>query len=207
MGTTVATNALLERKGERTVLVTTAGFKDALQIGYQARPKIFARKIELPELLYEEVVQASERVDVNGAVIQALDVDALRRELGRVREGGVEACAIVFMHGYRWVGGMEMMEMRMEMVTIMEMSTIMDMVMMTPPGTPPTSASRRPWPANWALRRSAQATRRVNSSSSWRGETPRSSTPTSRRFSGDMWSRWGDEARGRALLPCSGMYI
>src|SRR5688500_7198894 len=66
MGTTVATNALLERKGERTLLVTTRGFRDALRIAYQNRPRIFDRHIVLPELLYERVVEADERLDARG---------------------------------------------------------------------------------------------------------------------------------------------
>ena len=81
MGTTVATNALLERKGDRTLLVTTRGFRDALRIAYQARPRLFERHIVLPELLYERVVEAQERVDAAGQVLQPLDVAALRTDL------------------------------------------------------------------------------------------------------------------------------
>jgi 5-oxoprolinase (ATP-hydrolysing) len=102
MGTTVATNALLERKGERTLLVITKGFADALRIAYQNRPKLFARKIELPELLYERVVEADERVTAKGEVLKPLDIAALRRDLVAARAAGVAACAIVFMHGYRF---------------------------------------------------------------------------------------------------------
>jgi 5-oxoprolinase (ATP-hydrolysing) len=102
MGTTVATNALLERKGERTVLVTTRGFRDALQIGYQARPKIFARQIVKPEVVFEEVIEVDERVRADGNIEQALDTDtvdaALRNALGR----GIKAAAILFMHAYRY---------------------------------------------------------------------------------------------------------
>jgi len=102
MGTTVATNALLERKGERTVLVTTRGFRDALQIGYQARPKIFARQIVKPEVVFEEVIEVDERVRADGTVEQAPDGDAvdaaLRSALGR----GIKAAAILFMHAYRY---------------------------------------------------------------------------------------------------------
>jgi 5-oxoprolinase (ATP-hydrolysing) len=102
MGTTVATNALLERAGARTVLVTTHGFRDALKIGYQARPKIFARHIIKPQVLFERVVEVSERVRADGTVEQTPDLDAIRPELERARADGVEAVAIVFMHAYRF---------------------------------------------------------------------------------------------------------
>jgi 5-oxoprolinase (ATP-hydrolysing) len=102
MGTTVATNALLERKGDRTLLVTTRGFRDALRIAYQARPKLFERHVVLPELLYERVVEASERVGAHGDVVEPLDEAALRRELQLAFDAGIRACAIVFMHGYRF---------------------------------------------------------------------------------------------------------
>ncbi|MDO9286595.1 MAG: hydantoinase B/oxoprolinase family protein, partial [Aquabacterium sp.] len=101
MGTTVATNALLERKGDRTVLVITRGFRDALRIAYQNRPRLFDRHIVLPELLYEQVVEADERVDAQGAVLQPLDAAALRRDLQPAFDAGIRACAIVFMHGWR----------------------------------------------------------------------------------------------------------
>ena len=81
MGTTVATNALLERKGERTLLLTTKGFRDALKIGYQARPKIFARHIIKPDMLFERVVEVDERVRADGTVERALDLDGARRAL------------------------------------------------------------------------------------------------------------------------------
>src|SRR5260370_38483041 len=81
MGTTVATNALLERKGERTLLLITKGFRDALRIGYHARPKIFARHIIKPQMLYEQVVEIDERVRADGTVEQALDVDSARNAL------------------------------------------------------------------------------------------------------------------------------
>jgi 5-oxoprolinase (ATP-hydrolysing) len=102
MGTTVATNALLERKGDRTLLVTTSGFRDALRIAYQARPRLFDRHIVLPELLYEQVVEADERVGAQGEVVQALDEAALARSLAAAHAAGIRACAIVFMHGYRY---------------------------------------------------------------------------------------------------------
>jgi len=101
MGTTVATNALLERKGERTLLVTTRGFRDALRIAYQARPRLFDRHIVLPELLYECVVEADERVGADGSVLQPLNEPALRAELQAAFDAGLRACAIVFMHGWR----------------------------------------------------------------------------------------------------------
>ena len=104
MGTTVATNALLERKGERTLLVTTRGFRDALRIGYQARPKIFAKKIVLPDMLFERVLEVDERVRADGTVEQAPDLDAVRHGLEEAREDGIGAVAIVFMHGYRYPG-------------------------------------------------------------------------------------------------------
>jgi 5-oxoprolinase (ATP-hydrolysing) len=101
MGTTVATNALLERKGDRTVLVITRGFRDALRIAYQARPRLFDRRILLPELLYERVVEAVERVGAGGDVVQPLDQAQLRIDLQAAYDDGIRACAIVFMHGYR----------------------------------------------------------------------------------------------------------
>jgi 5-oxoprolinase (ATP-hydrolysing) len=102
MGTTVATNALLERKGDRTLLVTTQGFADALRIAYQARPKLFERRIVLPELLYERVVEAHERVGAHGDVLVALDEAHLKRELRAAFDAGIKSCAIVFMHGWRF---------------------------------------------------------------------------------------------------------
>ena len=101
MGTTVATNALLERRGEPTVLVTTRGFRDALRIATQARPRLFARHIVLPERLYATVIEADERVDAGGGVITPLDSVGLKRALERARFAGFSACAIVFLHSYR----------------------------------------------------------------------------------------------------------
>ena len=101
MGTTVATNALLERKGDRTLLVTTRGFRDALRIAYQNRPRLFDRRILLPELLYERVVEAHERVDAQGDVLTPLDESALRHDLQAAHDAGLRTCAIVLMHGYR----------------------------------------------------------------------------------------------------------
>lgn len=102
MGTTVATNALLERKGEPTVLVATQGFRDALRIATQARPRLFDRRIVLPELLYERVIEADERMDAQGRVVQSLDEGALRSSLQQAFDAGLRACAIVFMHGWRY---------------------------------------------------------------------------------------------------------
>ncbi len=102
MGTTVATNALLERKGEPTLLVTTRGFRDGLRIAYQNRPRLFDRHIVLPELLYCAVVEADERVDANGDLVQALDETRLRQDLQAQYGQGLRSVAIVFMHGYRY---------------------------------------------------------------------------------------------------------
>ncbi|THC46746.1 hydantoinase B/oxoprolinase family protein [Massilia sp. Mn16-1_5] len=101
MGTTVATNALLERKGERTALAITRGFRDALRIAYQNRPKLFARHIVLPELLYGQVVEIDERIGAHGEVVRELDAAQARAELQAVYDSGTRALAIVFMHGYR----------------------------------------------------------------------------------------------------------
>ena len=102
MGTTVATNALLERRGERTLLVTTRGFRDALEIGYQARPRIFARNIVKPEQLYSGVVEIDERVRADGAIEAAPDLERARAALAEARAQGYDAVAIVFMHAYRY---------------------------------------------------------------------------------------------------------
>ncbi len=102
MGTTVATNALLERKGDRTLLLITKGFRDALKIGYQARPKIFARHIIKPDMLYERVAEVDERVRADGTVERAPDLNAVRRDLEAAKVDGIAAVAIVFMHAYRY---------------------------------------------------------------------------------------------------------
>ena len=101
MGTTVATNALLERKGDRTVLAITRGFRDALRIGYQARPRLFDRNIVLPELLYERVVEIDERVNAKDEVIVPFDPATARAALQSAYDDGIRAVAITFMHGYR----------------------------------------------------------------------------------------------------------
>ena len=101
VGTTVATNALLERKGEPVLLVTTAGFADGLRIGYQSRPDLFARHIVLPDRLYPRVIEARERVDSSGNVLMPLDTARLRSDLEEAREAGLRSVAIVFLHGWR----------------------------------------------------------------------------------------------------------
>ena len=102
MGTTVATNALLERKGEKTLLVTTRGFRDALRIAYQNRPRLFDRHIVLPELLYTAVVEADERLSAKGELIAPLNVPQLRDQLQAQFDSGLRSVAIVFMHAYRY---------------------------------------------------------------------------------------------------------
>jgi 5-oxoprolinase (ATP-hydrolysing) len=102
MGTTVATNALLERRGEPTVLVTTAGLKDAFRIGSQQRPDIFALDIQLPEMLYARVIEADERMGADGRVEVPLDVDRLGTDLAAARAAGFASVAIVLLHGYRF---------------------------------------------------------------------------------------------------------
>jgi 5-oxoprolinase (ATP-hydrolysing) len=101
VGTTVATNALLTRGGEPVVLVTTAGFADALRVGYQNRPDIFARHIVLPAPLYAAVIEARERIDSDGRVLTRLDLARLKDDLERARRSGRRAVAIVFLHGWR----------------------------------------------------------------------------------------------------------
>ncbi|HYF57537.1 MAG TPA: hydantoinase B/oxoprolinase family protein [Burkholderiaceae bacterium] len=102
MGTTVATNALLERKGEPLLLVVTRGFADAPRIAYQNRPRLFDRRIVLPELLHREVLEVDERLAADGTVVRGLDVDAAREGLRAARSRGLRACAISLMHGYRY---------------------------------------------------------------------------------------------------------
>ncbi|WOD40505.1 hydantoinase B/oxoprolinase family protein [Nodosilinea sp. E11] len=105
MGTTVATNALLERKGDRTLLLTTQGFRDALRIGYQNRPDIFARHIELPEMLYERAIEVNERLSAQGDVLVALNTAEEERLIGELQQAfdsGIRACAIALLHGYRY---------------------------------------------------------------------------------------------------------
>ncbi|WP_292870002.1 hydantoinase B/oxoprolinase family protein [Mesorhizobium sp.] len=102
MGTTVATNALLERKGDRVLLLITKGFRDALRIAYQARPDIFAKEIILPEQLYERVIEIDERVLADGCVERLLDIAACRPAIEQARADGIDAVAIVFMHAWKY---------------------------------------------------------------------------------------------------------
>jgi 5-oxoprolinase (ATP-hydrolysing) len=102
MGTTVATNALLERKGDRTILVITKGFGDALRIGYQNRPRLFDRHIVLPEMLYEQVIEVAERVTASGDVLREPTCETVTRDLQAAYDKGIRSAAIVFMHGYRF---------------------------------------------------------------------------------------------------------
>ncbi|MDE0514151.1 MAG: hydantoinase B/oxoprolinase family protein [Gammaproteobacteria bacterium] len=102
MGTTVATNALLERRGERTLFVTTRGFGDALRIGYQNRPRLFDLEIVLPGLLYERVIEVDERIDAGGNVLSPLDEGRVRADLQSAIETGIRAVAVAFIHGYRY---------------------------------------------------------------------------------------------------------
>ncbi|TBX21748.1 hydantoinase/oxoprolinase family protein, partial [Nioella sediminis] len=102
MGTTVATNALLERKGDRTLLLITEGMRDLLRIGYQNRPRLFDLKIELPELLYEEAVEVGERVSADGEVITPLDTASVEAALRDAYAEGYRSVAVALMHGYRY---------------------------------------------------------------------------------------------------------
>ncbi|MEH2175511.1 hydantoinase/oxoprolinase family protein [Nostoc sp.] len=102
MGTTVATNALLERKGDRVVLLITKGFKDVLRIGYQNRPNIFARQIILPTMLYEQVIEIDERYDANGNELITINIEQVKSDLQAVYNTGIRSCAIVFMHSDRY---------------------------------------------------------------------------------------------------------
>lgn len=102
MGTTVGTNALLERTGEPTALAITRGFRDCLRIGYQNRPDIFALNIRLPELLYRQVLEIDERIDAQGKVLQALDLQQAREALQAVHDSGIRALAIVLLHAWRY---------------------------------------------------------------------------------------------------------
>ncbi|MCC0178710.1 hydantoinase/oxoprolinase family protein [Waterburya agarophytonicola K14] len=102
MGTTVATNALLERKGDRVVLATTKGFKDALRIGYQNRPDIFALEIILPEMLYERVIEINERLDAQGNELIPVDKSQAKQDLQAAYDAGIRSCAIVLLHSYRY---------------------------------------------------------------------------------------------------------
>ncbi|MDA0763387.1 MAG: hydantoinase B/oxoprolinase family protein [Proteobacteria bacterium] len=100
MGTTVATNALLERKGDRTLLLITKGFGDLLRIGYQNRPLLFDLNIKLPELLYDRVIEVSERLDAKGNIVTDLDKESVRKALKEAKADGIKGVAIAFMHSY-----------------------------------------------------------------------------------------------------------
>ncbi|BAY24268.1 hypothetical protein NIES2100_40620 [Calothrix sp. NIES-2100] len=102
MGTTVATNALLERKGDRVVLLITTGFKDALRIGYQNRPDIFARHIVLPTMLYEQVIEVEERYDAYGEELTPVNIAQVKQDLQAAYNTGIRSCAIAFMHSDRY---------------------------------------------------------------------------------------------------------
>ncbi|MBA3835899.1 MAG: 5-oxoprolinase, partial [Sphingomonas sp.] len=102
MGTTVATNALLERKGDRVALAITSGFGDALRIGYQARPEIFARHIVLPEQPYERAIEIDERIGADGVVVRPLDEEQARVALAEVKASGIDSLAIVLVHGWKY---------------------------------------------------------------------------------------------------------
>jgi len=102
MGTTVATNALLERQGEPTLLVTTSGFRDVLRIAYQNRPDLFALHIELPQMLYCDVLEVDERIDAHGTVLKPLDASRATADLQNFYDAGIRSIAIVLMHGYRF---------------------------------------------------------------------------------------------------------
>ncbi|MEO1375686.1 MAG: hydantoinase/oxoprolinase family protein [Cyanobacteria bacterium J06635_10] len=102
MGTTVATNALLEKLGDRVLLLITKGFKDALRIGYQNRPDIFARHIVLPTMLYEEVVEVNERYDAKGNELIPVDIEQVQKDLQQVYNTGIRSCAIALMHSYNY---------------------------------------------------------------------------------------------------------
>ena len=102
MGTTVATNALLEHKGEPVLFVTTQGFKDALRIGYQQRPNLFALDIELPQMLYADVLEVAERIGAQGDIIQVPDPSVIQADLQHAFQQGLRSVAIVLMHAYRY---------------------------------------------------------------------------------------------------------
>src|SRR6201992_1662366 len=102
MGTTVATNALLERKGDRTLLIVNRGFADALRIGNQARPRLFDLAITLPSMLYERVVEIGGRADVLGAEIESLDESAAQAAFAAAVGDGIRSCAIVLLHAWKY---------------------------------------------------------------------------------------------------------
>ena len=99
MGTTVATNALLERKGDATLVVVTKGFRDQLRIAYQARPRLFDKEIILPEMLYDRIEEVTERIDANDNIVTPIDLDELAPRLKAAFDNGIRSVAIVLMHG------------------------------------------------------------------------------------------------------------
>ncbi|HTU64370.1 MAG TPA: hydantoinase B/oxoprolinase family protein [Steroidobacteraceae bacterium] len=123
MGTTVATNALLERKGDRTLFVTTRGFADSLRIAWQHRPKLFVRHIELPSMLYEDVVEIDERIGPTGEVVTPLDAAQAEAALRAAFDRGIRACAIVLMHGYRHTAHEQQLETLAARVGFTQIST------------------------------------------------------------------------------------
>ena len=122
MGTTVATNALLERKGERTVLCITRGFGDALRIAYQNRPRLFDRRIVLPELLYSKVIEVDERIGARGELVTPLDEVQARADLRAAFDDGYRSIAIVLMHGYRYTDHEERLAAMAEAVGFTQIS-------------------------------------------------------------------------------------
>jgi 5-oxoprolinase (ATP-hydrolysing) len=122
IGTTIATNALLERTGDRTMLVITKGFGDALRVGYQNRPDIFARRITLPEVRYERTVEVDERMSASGEELRPVDLAAARASLQAAYDDGLRACAIVFLHGYRYPEHEEQVAMMAREMGFMQVS-------------------------------------------------------------------------------------
>ncbi|MBC6414345.1 MAG: hydantoinase B/oxoprolinase family protein [Chromatiales bacterium] len=122
MGTTVATNALLERKGERIVLVVSKGFADSLRIAYQTRPKLFDLDIKLPNPLYESVIEIDERVDAQGNVLKAIDTKATKQALELAYQDGIRSCAVCFMHGYKYPSHEKMLRQIAEQIGYQQIS-------------------------------------------------------------------------------------
>lgn len=142
MGTTVATNALLERTGERTLLVVTRGFRDALRIAYQNRPHIFARRIDLPLPLHERVIEVDERVAADGTVLRAPDLDALEGPLRQAYDDGIRAVAVVCLHSDRHPGHEQVvgeLAARVGFPQISLSSEVSPLMKLVPRGTPPSS--------------------------------------------------------------------
>ncbi|MGI5526177.1 hydantoinase/oxoprolinase N-terminal domain-containing protein [Streptomyces syringium] len=155
MGTTVATNALLERCGERTALVITRGFGDALRIGYQNRPRIFDRAITLPQALYERVIEVAERITADGTVLRPPELGPLAAELRRAYDDGVRAVAVVCLHSHlhpaheRAIGALAE---RIGFPQVSLSSEVSPLMKLVPRGTPRSSTpiSRRSCGAMWS---------------------------------------------------------